>query len=58
MSGRTKDDGQLIAEALRDADYISGRIAVGRYRGNLSDVETLRNHVRALAAALERKASA
>jgi len=40
--------------AINDADEISERIAAGRYRASLSDVETLRNHVRKLAAALEK----
>lgn len=38
--------------ALDDADEISERITRGRYRASLSDVETLRNHVRKLVAAL------
>lgn len=42
-----------MTAALRDADDISGRIIAGGYRATISDVETLRNHVRALAAALK-----
>jgi hypothetical protein len=43
---------RLVAEAIRDADDVSGRIVAGGYRANLSDTERLRNHVRRLAAAL------
>lgn len=39
-------------QALADADEISARIVAGRYRATISDVETLRNHVRKLAAAI------
>lgn len=42
----------VVASALSDADDISNRIHAGGYRANLSDVETLRNHVRKLAAIL------
>jgi hypothetical protein len=42
---------QVVRAALHDADDISARIQAGGYRANLSDVETLRNHVRRLAAA-------
>lgn len=46
---------RLVDGALHDADCVSSRIHAGGYRANLSDVETLRNHVRKLAAALESK---
>ena len=38
------------ALALKDADEISARMAAKGYRATISDVERLRNHVRALAA--------
>lgn len=53
MTTQTPD---AVREALHDADCISGRIHAGGYRANLSDVETLRNHVRRLAAALDSRA--
>lgn len=49
----TADQQHRVGQALRDADEISARIIAGGYRGNLSDTETLRNHVRALAAMLQ-----
>jgi hypothetical protein len=43
---------ELIARAVREAEDVSGRIVAGGYRANLSDTESLRNHVRRLASRL------
>jgi hypothetical protein len=50
------DPDAVMRQAQADADDISARITAGGYRGNLSDTECLRNHVRALLKLLEARA--
>lgn len=42
---------RVVEAGVAAADDVSGRIHAGGYRGNLSDTEDLRNHVRRLAKA-------
>lgn len=45
---------EIAQEAIAAADEVSERIAGDRYRATISDVETMRNHVRKLANAIKR----